>query len=120
MAENLLSEISPPPKSKAAKLAELLPAIEGALAVGHSHAEIHDYIKNKLGLAITYGYYELTLHRVRKRRNALSTATAPRPSIALRPVQAASPVEAAGSPVSGQAPQKFVYDLHAPIDDFFT
>ena len=59
-----------PPKSKAAQLLELLPAIEAALRAGHSHASIHNYLVNSRGLDLSFGYYELTLGRLRKRVRA--------------------------------------------------
>lgn len=72
MTTSILTDVAPPPKSKAAQLADLLPAIEAALAAGHPHTAIFEHIQNKHGLALTYRYYHLTLHRLRRRRDEAS------------------------------------------------
>lgn len=72
MSTSILTDVAPPPKSKTAQLEDLLPAIEAALAAGHPHTAIFDHIQNKIGLALSYRYYQLTLHRLRKRRDQAS------------------------------------------------
>lgn len=73
MTTSFSAGVSQPPRSKAAQLADLLPAIEAALASGHPHTAIFDHLENKLGLALTYGYYQITLHRLRRRRDETSS-----------------------------------------------
>lgn len=113
MTTSLLAGVSPPPKSKAAQLADLLPAIEAALAAGHPHTAIFDHLENKLGLALTYRYYQITLHRLRKRRDEYSSkkgsnGTSPVPVRTPRPI------------VSEEPNTRFSYNLKAPVDDFFS
>lgn len=117
MTTSLLAGVAPPPKSKAAQLADLLPAIEAALAAGHPHTAIFDHLENKLGLALTYRYYQITLHRLRKRRDETSSkkgrnGTAPLPVGTTRPMP--RPV------VSDEPDTRFSYDLKSPVDDFFS
>jgi len=117
MTTILLADVAPPPKSKAAQLAELLPAIEAALEAGHTHTSIFDYLENKLGLDLTYRYYQITLHRLRKRRDAAHSkkqAKARSPNISKASLPSSAPA------VSGSPGQGFTYDLKAPVDDFFS
>ena len=82
MSTDLTIDVAPPPQSKSRQLAKLLPAIELALAEGHSHEVIHDHIKNTVGLDLTYKYYKTTLHRIRKKRDqAMATSDNRKPEI---------------------------------------
>lgn len=118
-----LSSLEPAPraKSKAAQISELLPEIEAALAAGCSHKTIFEHIKRTLGLNLTFGYYENTLHRIRQRQDSPApTHTAGRLIKAkphtlepgARAVPAAPAIDGATSLTQGA--------LFAPIDDFFS
>lgn len=125
MSTNLLASITPPLKSKTASLAELLPGIEGARAVGHTHGAIYEYIKNTIGLDITYRYYQLTLHRVRaKRAKELAAVQTPgqvrQVHTSIRPPAHKPPASPAGQPQLDNSEPKFKYDVTASIDDFFS
>jgi hypothetical protein len=119
---NLLSSIAPPPKSKTERLAELLPAIEGAIAAGHSEKAIHEHVVNNEGLDLTFRYYKLTLHRVRKKRDKLLSEA---PAMVAHhgpkaPVRPPAQLTAAVSEHVSEKPKKFAYDVLAPVDDFFS
>lgn len=117
MTTSLFAGVSPPPKSKAAQLADLLPAIEAALAAGHPHTAIFDHLENKLGLALTYRYYQITLHRLRKRRDESSSKKG---SNGTSPVPVRAPRSTPRPIVSEEPNTGFSYDLKAPVDDFFS
>lgn len=123
MSENLLSSLPAPQDSKSAALKKLLPAIEGALAQGHTHAAVHEYLKNTIGLDITFDYYQLTLHRLRKRRNQATNTQKGFVSASVH--QPVSGRVKGGSAVGPPQPdessgRKFSYDVHSPIGDFFS
>jgi len=61
---------TPRAKSKAALVAEFLPDIEAFLDAGHSHKVIFEHIKNRVGIELTFGYYENTIHRIRQRQKS--------------------------------------------------
>lgn len=119
---NLLSSIAPPPKSKTERLAELLPAIEGALAAGHSEKAIYEHVINTEGLDMTFRYYKLTLHRVRKRRDKLRSEAAATVAhhLAKAPVRPPNQLQGAVLDPASEKPKKFVYDVLASVDDFFS
>lgn len=112
---------APRPKSKAAQLAELLPEIEAALEAGHSHQAIFEHVKKTVGLDLTFGYYENTMHRLRRRvkmnvkenptQHLALQKTTPKVFLAPR----ADNVQALGSSKS-----KLQQILSEPIGDFFS
>lgn len=111
----------PRPKSKAAQIADLLPEIEAALKAGHSHRVIFEDVKNTVGLDLTFGYYENTIHRVRKRLDQPEKGKeppVPRPS-KIVPKQVITP-RAPDALAKGSAANKLQEVLSEPIDDFFS
>ncbi|MFC5550194.1 hypothetical protein [Massilia aerilata] len=115
-----LIEPAPKAKSKAAQIAELLPEIEEALAAGHSHLTIFEQIKNKIGLELSFGYYENTLHRLRQRKAAKNKVT-PRPQAGVDRNQIPQAAIAVRPGNSNDAPtSKLQAALGEPVDDFFS
>lgn len=122
MTTNSFSTIAPPKKSKSRQLVELLPSIEAALAVGYSHAAIFDHIQNTIGLDLTFRYYQLTLHRIRKKRDEAQAKVAPH-ALSSRLGSQPAPVALPSQRLVAQhddGANKFIYDVKAPIHDFFS
>jgi hypothetical protein len=113
-------ERAPKTKSKASRIAELLPEVEAALTAGHSHQTIFEQVKNTTGLQLTFGYYENTIHRIRQRQQKKATGAAKPPAaFGLKP----SPTipGAIGTAQDNGAPtSKLQAALGEPIDDFFS
>lgn len=125
MTSNLLASIAPPKKTKSQRLSDLLPAIEGARAVGHSHAAIHEYVKNTIGLDLTLRYYHLILHRLRRRSLEETSKPSVRPTpVAPVRVPAGGVVEAGltiePADENKAAGERFTYDVKASINEFFS
>lgn len=118
-----LSSIPPStrPKSKAAQLAELLPEIEAALQAGHSHQAIFEHIKKTVGLDLTFGYYENTMHRIR-RRLKMNIKENPIQPLALQKTtpKVSSAPRANNVQTRGSSKSKLQQILSEPIDDFFS
>lgn len=120
-----LTSVVPVPmsKSKAAQLAELLPEIEAALVAGHSHRAIFEDVKKTVGLDLTFGYYENTIHRLRRRNKTdLQVNLMPTPTPTLQTATQkifitppAEVVQTVGPPKS-----KLQKILSEPIGDFFS
>lgn len=117
MSEQLLPGVTPH-RSKAARLEEFLPKIEAALAGGHTHAAILDYLNKMEGFDLSPRYYELTLHRIRKRRRATDNNSAKAPK-KLGPIVGTTRDNSSGHELADTR-KKFTYDLHSPLNDFFT
>lgn len=112
---------SPRPKSKAAQLAELLPEIEAALQAGHSHHAIYEHVKKTVGLDLTFGYYENTMHRIRRRikMNVKENPTQPLALQKTTPKVFSAP-RANNVQTLGSSKSKLQQILSEPIDDFFS
>ena len=122
MSTPFLISVPAPPKSKSQQLAKLLPNIEAALIRGYSHEVIHEHIKNFIGLDLSYRYYKLTLHRVRKNRDKAQASGTSRASHRLPSTVVsvtASHSDQVVETVAAQSDGKFKYDVHGSIAEFF-
>lgn len=122
MTRFLISLIEPVPKakSKAAQIAELLPEIEAALTAGHSHRAIFEQVENALGIGLTFGYYENTIHRIRQRQEAKGEFLATPLMVQERPPSPIT-VDPTRTPQFTDAPtSKLQAALSESVDDFFS
>lgn len=76
MPEELFKSVGPKRSAKVARVREALPQIEAAFAQGHGHAAIHERLCDELGIDITFKYYELAVHRLRKAKADADTLQA--------------------------------------------
>jgi hypothetical protein len=109
-------------KSKAAQLAEMLPEIEAALAAGHSHKVIFEDIKKTVGLNLTFGYYENTIHRLRQRNGAAISPKGQQASAKREQQSAQTKTLATTNPQAKNLPVATQVQtvLHGSVGDFFS
>jgi hypothetical protein len=123
MTKLSLSLVEPVPrqKSKAAQLAELLPEIEVALVAGHTHRVIFEQVEKAIGLNLTFGYYQNTIHRIRQRKEAAAKKlAAPAPAPRKIPPNTLSTSPATGAQAMDAPTSKLQEALSEPVDDFFS
>lgn len=123
MTKLTLTSVSPErkPKSKAARLAELFPEIEIALEAGHTHRAIFEDVKKTVGLDLSFGYYENTIHRIRQRfGKAEKRKVAPAPELVKNSARLAIHLPASGGQTIGTPTSKLQEALSGPVDDFFS
>jgi hypothetical protein len=67
-------------RTDTARLRDVYPAVEAALAAGVSHTAVHQKLVEK-GFAMSFGSYNSALHRLRKKAKASAKASALAPSV---------------------------------------
>lgn len=122
MTTSLIISVAAPPKSKTERIRDLLPGIEAALDQGHGHQVIYDHLRKIVGLELTFQYYKITLHRLRKKRESAKPTGKNVQSFA-HPAKQIPGKEVPQPGVIGTSSAggaRFSYDVKASVEDFFS
>ena len=111
---SITDELKSESKATAARMRHLLPEIEHALAVGHSHAQVHALLVTR-GIETSFLYYQNLLHRLRKEKARGKVAYQPPQGLPAPHNTNLANQKHMGVPAEPDSDSKFKWDVKSPL-----